>query len=204
MLTLGCLGGQFEIIMNLQELKKLIDFALIDCQRIIRKNPKVILSEGDLERLLSSCISKRIGYVPENPAPDSFAVYSQISHYNNENNVLDARVDLLLMKPNKINKSYDHNKNFVYSSDESFAIELKYLHANNNGCVTSAKRDIDKYIRYKDDSYYYSVVLLDYNDDFSNYSNQIKEYYKEQKDAMDKNSKKKFFCKVLKKVVDNL
>lgn len=185
--------------MNLQELKRLIDFALNDCQQVIRRNPKAVLSEGDLERLLSDCISQRIGYIVDNPDPLAFAVYSQISHYDNEDNVLNARVDLLLMKPNNIVESKDHNKRFVYRSDESFAIELKYLHADNYGCVTAAKNDIDKYIRYSDDSHYYAVVLLDFNDNYLEYKKDILGYYKEMKKQLGRKLGKRLFCRVLKK-----
>ena len=112
--------------MNLQDLRRLIDYAINDCQLIIQQAPDAVLSEGDFERLLSECISKRIGYSPGvQTAPNEYAVYSQISHYDNEENYIDARVDLLLMKPEEIEKSLDHFKRFVYKSKESVAIELK-------------------------------------------------------------------------------
>lgn len=183
--------------MNLQELKGLIDFAIDDCQKVIRHNPKVVYSEGDLERLLSECISKRIGYVVDSPTSDSFAVYSQISHYNNEKEEVDARVDLLLMKPDKIIQDLDKNKRFVYKSDESFAIELKYRHADNHESVKAAIEDIDKYIRYKDDSYYYTIILLDKNDNTSEYRKEILDYYRGKKKELGREYKNRFFCKVL-------
>ena len=185
--------------MSLQELKKNIDLAIDDCQHVIEKNPKAVLSEGDLERLLSFCISRRIGYVPENPAPDAFAVYSQISHYDNEEEVLDARVDLLLMKPNDVKECCDHYKRFIYRAAESFAIELKYLHADNAGAVNKAKEDIDKYVRYKDDSHYYAVILLDENDKTDEYEQDILSYHKKKIEELDGNDKS--FCRVLRKKV---
>ena len=183
--------------MDLLQLKKMIDLAIDDCQLIIRHNPKAVYSEGDLERLLSECISKRIGYIVDSPTSDSFAVYSQISHYNNEKEDVDARVDLLLMKPEKIIQDLDKNKRFVYKSDESFAIELKYRHADNHESVKAAKDDIDKYIRYKDDSYYYTVILLDKNDNTSEYKKEILDYYKKKKDELGREYRKRFFCRVL-------
>lgn len=185
--------------MDLFELKGLVDFAIDDCQSIIFKNPKCILSEGDLERILSNCISKRIGYVAENSDPNGFSVYSQISHYNNEKEEIDARVDILLMKTNRIIESFDHNKRFVYRSNESFAIELKYLHADNRGCITAAKSDIDKYVRYRDDSHYYAVVLLDKNDRIEDYKRDIMNYYMGKKEQLGAEYENKFFCKVLQK-----
>ena len=75
--------------MDLQELKVLVDYAIDDCQRIIQKDPKTILSEGDFERLLSDCISKRIGYNPGILQPDEYAVHSQITHYDNESDIYE-------------------------------------------------------------------------------------------------------------------
>ena len=190
--------------MNLQELKKQIDFAIKDVKCVIEKNPKAVLSEGDLERLLSYYISKRIGYVPENPDPNNFAVYSQISHYKNDNNILDARVDLVLMRPNEIEPDTSLNKHFVYKAKESFAIELKYRHldenrSNNASSVKAAKEDIKKYDRYKKESYYYAIILLDESDNTSECEKEILGFYKEMKKQLGKEYNNKFFCKVLKK-----
>ena len=88
--------------MDLPELTTLVDIAIRDCEQIIKQNPLAVLSEGDLEKLLSECISRRIGYVAERPTPNSFAVYTQISHYDNVKDEKDAEVDILLMKPEKI------------------------------------------------------------------------------------------------------
>lgn len=183
--------------MSLEELKALIDLAIDDCDRIIQQNPKVVLSEGDFERLLANAISKRIGYVPEQPNPDGFVVHSQISHYENEQNTLDARVDLLLMKPEQIKKCCVHNKRFIYKEKDSFAIEVKYQHAGNNDSVQRAKEDIDKYIKYKEDSWYYAVILLDENDKTSEYEKDILNYFKEKKEKLGEEYKERFFCKVL-------
>lgn len=190
--------------MNLQELKKQIDFAIKDVKCVIEKNPKAVLSEGDLERLLSYYISKRIGYVPENPDPNNFAVYSQISHYKNDDNILDARVDLVLMRPNEIEPDISMNKHFVYKAKESFAIELKYRHldknrSNNASSVKAAKEDIEKYDRYKKESYYYAIILLDESDNTSECEKEILGFYKEMKKRLGKEYNNKFFCKVLKK-----
>lgn len=184
--------------MNLQELIILIDYAIGDCQRIIRNNPLAILSEGDFERLLSNCIAKRIGYFDEIINPNDFAIYTQISHYKNETKELDARVDILLAKPAEIKQDSTHYKNFViYNSAETVAIELKYRHDKNAACVTAAKEDIKKFIKYKDDSCYYSIILLEQNDKTKEYENTIKEYYETKRVEMGKEYENKFFCRVL-------
>lgn len=189
--------------MNLQKLKELVDFAIDDCQLIIQKDPMVVLSEGDFERLLADCISKRIGYYPGLSKPNDYAVHSQITHYNNEKEELDARVDILLAKPTDIKPDKTLNKNFViFQSAESFAIELKYRHDDNFACVTAAKEDIDKVIKYKDDSYYYAIILLDRNMNTNNHIDDIKKYYEAKKEELDENNKRKFFCRVLVKEIE--
>lgn len=185
--------------MSLRELKKLIDYSIEDCQQIIRINPQAILSEGDFERILSNCISSRIGYSPKIPEPKAFAVYTQISHYDNEDDFLNTRVDILLMKPGKVKISMDHNKNFIYKSKQSFAIELKYRHDNDRGCVSAAKEDIRKFLKYKEDSYYYAIILLDRNEKTAEFENEIIRYYIDEKAKLDRKYKNKFFCKVLVK-----
>lgn len=186
--------------MTLRNLKRLIDYAIDDCQWIILQNPKAVLSEGDFERLLSDCISKRIGYSIAFPNPNEFAVFSQLSHYNNEKNEVNARVDILLAKPADIKPYWSLNKKFkIYNSAETFAIELKYRHDNSRGCVTAAKKDIKKFSTYKDDSYYYSIVLLDKNENTKEYEKEIQKYYKEKKTGLGKDYENKFFCKVLVK-----
>ena len=186
--------------MNLKELKLLVDYAIDDCQRIIQKDPKTVLSEGDLERLLSDCISKRIGYISGNPEPNEFAVHSQITHYNNESEELDARVDILLAKPADIISEWSIGKKFkIFRSADSFAIELKYRHDNNSGCVSAAIKDIKKYIKYKEDSYYYFIILLDHNASTADHMKAILDYYEKKKGELDEEYKNKFFCRVLVK-----
>ena len=187
--------------MELTELQQLVDLSIEDCQQIINQNPKVILSEGDFEKLLSECISKRIGYVKEKTTPDSFAVYTQISHYNDDTDKNDARVDILLMKPDNIVRVLNKNKDFYFKSNESIAIELKYQHAKNEECVKKVNEDIDKVKKYYNDSYYYVIALLDENEDTEKYKNDILKYYESKKKEYEKNNnyKDKFFCCILTK-----
>lgn len=187
--------------MNLRELKLLIDYAINDCQRIIRENPKSVLSEGDFEQLLSDCIAKRIGYVTTAPQANDFTVHTQISHYNNENDKYDAKVDILIAKQNDIKKSWSLNKQYeIYQASESFAIELKYLHAVSKNILKKATEDIDKFKNYyKDDSHYYSIVLLDKNENTINYKKEILKYFKDEKAKLGKKYRNNIYCKVLTK-----
>ena len=187
--------------MNIDELIKAIEFSITDCENIIKNNPDAVLSEGDLEKHLSACISRRIGYVAENPNRDSYAVYTQISHYDNETEDKDAEVDILLMIPNKIERKIDIHKRFVYKSKDSVAIELKYRHDDNAACVTSVKGDIDKFSTYKSDSCYFVVALLDRNDKTAEHEGAIMEYYNKKKGEMGQQYEDHFFCKVLIKEV---
>lgn len=183
--------------MDLPELTTLVNIAISDCEQIIKQNPLAVLSEGDFEKLLSECISRRIGYVAERPTPNSFAVYTQISHYDNVKDEKDAEVDILLMKPDKIEVTIDKEKRFIYKSKESIAIELKYRHDDDRGCVTAAKGDIDKFDKYRDDSYYYSIILLDQNKKTNIHKKEILEYYENVKTRLGRDFYERFFCKVL-------
>ena len=191
--------------MRIQKLKVLVDYAIDDCQRIIQNDPLVVLSEGDFEKILSDCISNRIGYHPGIAKPNDYAVHSQITHYDNESNELNARVDILLAKPVDIKPDYTHNKNFVlFRSANSFAIELKYRHYNSFACVTAAKKDIDKVVKYADDSYYYFIILLDKNVQTKNHIEDIMNYYETKKAELDEKYKRKFFCRILVKDKQNI
>ena len=128
-----------------------------------------------------------------------FECLPQISHYDNETDVINARVDILLMKPDKIMETGDINKGFFYKSKESFAIELKYRHDNNRGCVTAAKEDIEKFVKYKDDSHYYAIILLDKNDKTKDHESEILTYFKAKKSELGRKYLNKFYCKVLLK-----
>ena len=70
--------------MKLEELKYLVDLAIDDCQSIITRDSKTVLSESDYERLLANCIARRINYVPEKPEKDGFSIHTQITLCYNE------------------------------------------------------------------------------------------------------------------------
>lgn len=184
--------------MELNELKKRVDGALKDCQDLIKKNPCVIRSEADFEKYLSLFISERIGFVPRNPIKGNFSVHSQITHYEEENGNIDARVDILLFKEDDTIETNDLNKMFICAG-KTMAIELKYLHTNNyHGIV---QKDFDKEDKICKDSWLYIVVLLDNNNQsaFLRRKSEIISMWKNK--VTNKKCKGKLFCKVLEKKI---
>ena len=151
--------------MVLSELEKLIGSALKDCETIITNDPYVVLSEADLEKLVSWCIQNRLNQGQyQNPSPKDFTVHTQISHYLEGHNRPNRRVDILLLTEEGI-KKWPNNKGFKYI-DDSFAIELKYYHAKESiddiRCDFCKRRELEK------NSWLYVVALIDSNEEFSN------------------------------------
>lgn len=180
--------------MELRDLKELIDGAIIDCQSIITEKPKIVLSEGDFERLLSFCIENKLSQQNDN----EFCVHTQISHYFDRYSHPDKRVDILLLKENEIYPHVNH-KEFFYNK-ESFAIELKYLHRKD-----SILRVLDDFIKrgeLKDNSWLYVIVLLDsWKDEIYEKRKGKIEEIKENIIRGNKKYRKNLFCKVLKKEI---
>ena len=183
--------------MDLNELKVVIDSAIYSCQELICKNPNIVLSEGDLEKLLCNCISEVINYNPIKP-DDSFSVHTQISHYMDGKKHSDMRVDILLLQESKL-RNCTKAKGYKYY-DDSFALELKYLHEKDDirkvRCDFCKRHDLDS------NSWLYVVVLLDVveekADRFEEKKRQIEQYANElyeMKAGYDKN----LFFKILKK-----
>lgn len=188
--------------MELSELKKSIDSAISKCQEMICKNPNIVLSEGDFEKLLCNCISGVIKYNPLKPG-DDFSVHTQISHYMDGKVHSDIRVDILLLQESKLTNC-TKAKNYQYYND-SFALELKYLHERDNirkvRCDFCKRRDLDA------NSWLYVVVLLDYNEEkqelFEERKKAIEEYAKELYDMKEEYKKNLFYCVLMKKQKNN-
>ena len=180
--------------MELRDLKELIDGAIIDCQSIITETPKIVLSEGDFERLLSRCIENKLSQQNDN----EFCVHTQISHYFDRHSHPDKRVDILLLKENEIYPHVNH-KEFIYNK-ESFAIELKYLHRKDS--VLRVMNDFIKRGELKENSWLYVIVLLDSWSDgtYEKRKGKIEEI-KENIIKANKKYRKNLFCKVLKKEI---
>lgn len=126
---------------------------------MICKNPNIVLSESDFEKLLCYCISEVIKEDKLKPEENSFSVHTQISHYMDGKEHSDIRVDILLLQESKLKYCTKH-KGFKYYHD-SFALELKYLHEDDNvrkvRCDFCKRRDLDS------NSWLYVVVLMDHS-----------------------------------------
>ena len=164
--------------MDLHELLSHIETALDKCQDIINENRYVVLSEGDLERLVCRCITDEIK--EEMGTLHDFSVHSQVSHYYEEDGKpsVDARVDVLLLKESELQGQIYH-KEFKYDGD-SFAMELKYLHKNDS--ISKVKCDFCKWSSIRNDSWMYVVVLIDgYSDiDIQKKEDKIKLMYEQE------------------------
>lgn len=184
--------------MELQELQMHVQSALKACQKYINANINVVLSEGDLERLVCRCISDEIH--EDICHPNDFSVHSQVSHYYEEDGKpsVDARVDILLLKESELQGKINH-KEFKYEGD-SLALELKYLHRKDG--LSKVKCDFCKWSSLKNDSWMYVVVLIDgYNEgEICEKEKQIISMWNEKKEEKsDKNNQ--LFYYVLRKIV---
>ena len=184
--------------MELEELQGRVKAALRSCQDIISANKNVVLSEGDLERLVCKCISNAIEEDVCNP--HDFSVHSQVSHYFEKDGktTVDARVDILLLKESELHGKINH-KEFKYEGD-SLAIELKYLHRNDS--ISKVKCDFCKWSYLKEESWMYVVVLIDGNseDDISEKEKIIKSMWEDKKNEV--STKRHCLCYyVLRKIV---
>ena len=150
--------------MTLRELKKIIVIALRESQKIIDEQPKVVLSEADLERLVSWCIMNELG-LKDYKKPDSsdFSVHTQISHYTDGEIKPNKRPDILLLTEKGM-KNATKRKGFEYR-DSSFTIELKYLHSDDS--VERVNEDFEKRKELYNMTWQYVVVLIESENDES-------------------------------------
>jgi hypothetical protein len=147
--------------MTLRELKKLITGAIKECQVVIDEQPKIILSEADLERLLSWCIMNHLGQGDyKKPEPNDYQVHTQISHYSNSQIKPNRRPDILLITENGMEDASKH-KEFEYHGS-SFTLELKYLHYNDS--LEIVNEDFNKRKELYEKTWLYVVVLIESND----------------------------------------
>ena len=184
--------------MELSNLKTLIEEALKDSENIISSDPYVVLSEADLERLVSWCIQNKLNQGEyQKPSPSDFTVHTQISHYLEGHNRPNRRVDILLLTEEGI-KKWPKNKGFKYIGD-SFAIELKYYHAKES--IDDIRCDFCKRRELDDNSWLFVVALIDANDEFNNKKESILAMKKE---LIEKHPEynKNLFCYVMKKPLE--
>lgn len=147
--------------MELSELKEKIIIALKQCQSILNSNPNSVLSEADFEKLVCREISNVIKENISHPLKEDFSVHTQVSHYSDENDELNYRIDILLLKEGEIEKCQKCHKKFKYA-DAAFAIELKYLHEKDS--IRKVECDFCKRKHLEINTWLYVVVLIDSND----------------------------------------
>ena len=195
------------MIMELHELKNCIDSALAVCQSMIHKNPILVWSESDFERLLCNCITQVICGKTKNKQAPEFSIHTQISHYVDGKAHLDIRPDILLLKDQLLKKAIDDyipNKKGIYEGP-SIAIELKYLHIGKGTSVV--EHDFSKWIsNLNEETWLYVVVLLDIPRNPGNtkhFENKEATIYQYQNAMIEKCSddRNKIHCKVLKKII---
>lgn len=184
--------------MDLSELKTIIESALEDCETIITNYPYVILSEADLEKLVSWCIQNKLNQGNyQKPAPEDFTVHTQISHYMEGHSRPNRRVDILLLTEEGI-KKWPNNKGLKYL-DDSFAIELKYYHAKES--IDDIRCDFYKRKELENNSWLYVVALIDSNE---GYDDKERSIYAMRDELINKHPEyeKNLFCHVMKKPVE--
>jgi len=161
--------------MELLELKEKIKASLMRCQSIIESNPNAVLSEADFERLVCRCISENTSEDIMHPKDDDYSIHTQVSHYSDENDELNYRIDVLLLKESGLERCLKCRKHFKYAGD-AFAIELKYLHAYES--VRKVECDFCKRKHLEETTWLYVVVLIDSE------NNEVFEEKKKQIDEM--------------------
>lgn len=184
--------------MELSDLKALIEEALKECEAIVCKDPYVVLSEADFERLVSWCIQYKLNQGSyQKPSPKDFTVHTQISHYHEGHTRPKRRVDILLLTEEGI-KKWPNNKGFKYI-DDSFAIELKYYHAKES--IDDIRCDFCKRRELDNNSWLYIVALIDSNEEFDDKEKNI---YAMRDELINKypEYEKILFCHVMKKPIE--
>ena len=148
--------------MELSELKENIDKALRLCQRKLNKQPTIVLSESDFERLVSWSIMKELNQNNyKKHLLTDYTVHTQITHYKTGEIKHNRRPDILLLTEEGM-KNADTLKGFIYNGD-SFALELKYIRNNDTNFLDKIKADFRKRKEIYDKSWLYVVVLVEYD-----------------------------------------
>lgn len=174
-----------------EKIKECIENALEECQKKIYDSPNSVLSEADFERMLSNEIEKQI-----NREVPGYGVHNQVSHYSELFDVLDARVDIIIMKKEDITECLEHHKAYVYKKS-AFVLELKYLHPKDS--LNGVEYDIKKRKILDGNSWLYVVPLFivssdeDFNEKEAKVKGMVDEY------LATATEKKEVFYKCLRK-----
>ncbi len=163
--------------MELSELKGIIDKAIKRCQRKLKEQPAIVLTEADFERLVSWSIMKQLKQDDyKKPAPEDYVVHTQISHYPDgeirSNHRPNIRPDIILLTGEGMEKA-DKAKDFKYDK-ESLTLELKYLRIGES--IGKVKGDFEKRKKLYSKSWLFVVVLIESNEisDFNEKESQLK------------------------------
>ena len=150
--------------MELSDLKDLIERALGDCERRLREEPEIVLSEADFERLVCWSLMKKLGHSNYTmPQKGDFTVHTQVSHYFDGIPRPQYRVDILLLTKEGMENA-SNQKEFIYRND-SFALELKYFHGNDTlSRIKEIKCDFCKRYFLDQNSWLYVVALIEEDD----------------------------------------
>jgi hypothetical protein len=146
--------------MELSELKVIIDKALRLCQCKLNEQPTIVLSESDFERLLSWRIMKELNQNNyKKHQPTDYTVHTQITHYKDGIIKHNRRPDIILLTDEGL-RNANTPKAFIYT-EESFALELKYIRANDTDYLRKVKEDFRKRKEIYNKSWLYVVVLIE-------------------------------------------
>lgn len=186
-------------------MNELIFAAIEECEKKIKENNQLILTESDFERLLVNEIEKKLEERKKEQESE-YVVHTQISYYDPNSPSPRYRVDILLMEKDKINYgNIEHRKSFVYSAN-AYAIEVKYLHKDDP--VSLVNRDFSKVESLLNaNTTLFVVVLLEEEGKDLSKRNKIFDYETKYKSMFEKelkkyynnNKRKGLFCRVISK-----
>lgn len=177
---------------ELENLKESVKTAIESFESEYQNSSYTILSEGDLERLLTNRVADCL--------PHSYEIHNQISYYGS-NNSIKYRVDVVIMKKDDMKPCEGNSKGLVYDKI-SIAIELKYL--KNTDSINRVDNDLKKveYLSNNKDAYLFIVVLLE-SDHKNKKKNKFKNKEKEWKEKVYAEINTRFEIKVLNSKKEN-
>lgn len=152
-------------MIELSDLKVLIEDSLHYCESKLEQEPEIVLSEADFERLVCWALMEKLGHRDySSPQKGDFTVHTQVSHYFDGIPRPLYKVDILLLTKEGMENA-STKKEFIYSQD-SFALELKYFRANDPlSRIKEIECDFCKRKYLDQNSWLYVVALIEENND---------------------------------------